>query len=342
MTSLDFSYRGVVQTLRSGEWFGDPATTSFSDTHPTELQAIITKVEQGQPWRKVVSDHYAQSNPWLEKIVTAETRTLFFDQLVTQQPGKALDIGSGWGQTSRPLAEAGWQVTSLEPGRERLAFTKASATQDGLGDKITYLNADFLEIEFKHGFDLCMCIGVFEWVGAFQNQEDPLTRQRHFLKKVKSELVAGGSLVLGIENRLGLKYLLGCPDDHVGIPGVAFLPAALAARRWEEEQGGPLQSFTYTDAELSALLTEAGFESVELFAALPDYKLPQRVIPLADNGRAFNRGMLSGEFFHPEHNGYNGAGLSTREQEDLQATYASLAMQGIAHHFSPSFFVRAK
>src|SRR5690606_12424783 len=137
------------------------------------------------------------------------------------------------------------------------------------------------------------------------------------------------------------KYLLGCPYDHIGDPGIALLPGAHARRRYREEHGQELKSFTYTDAELTALLREAGFTAIEFFAALPDYKLPQTVVSLQDNGGAFNRGMLSGELFRPEHNGYNGQRLSVAEQDSLQGTYASLAMQGIAHHFAPSFFVRA-
>ena len=143
-----------------------------------------------------------------------------------------------------------------------------------------------------------------------------------------------------MENRLGLKYLLGCPDDHIGVPGIAFLPAELAARRWREATKHALRSFTYSEAELRALLDQAGFSQIEFFAALPDYKLPEAIIPLADGGTEFNRRASSGEF-PPEHNGYNGERLPIEQQENLQATYASLAMQGIAHHFTPSFFVRA-
>ena len=342
MITLEFSHRDTTQILNPGDWFGNSLPSSFVDTEPSELRSIILEIEQGRPWREVVSSRFAKSNPWLEQIVTADIRSSFFEQLITNSSGLALDIGSGWGQTSRPLADKGWQVASLEPGLERLAFTKASATQDGVGSNISYLNTDYLETEFQIKFDLCLSIGVFEWVGAFQSESDPLTRQRQFLKKVKNELSTTGSLVIGIENRLGLKYLLGCPDDHIGIPGIAFLPAELASRRWREEQGGQLQSFTYTDVELRALLEEAGFSSIEFFAALPDYKLPQEIIPLADGGEVFNRGMLSGELFRPEHNGFNGDRLVTRDQEDLAGTYASLGMQGIAHHFAPSFFVRAR
>ena len=130
------------------------------------------------------------------------------------------------------------------------------------------------------------------------------------------------------------------PDDHIGVAGIACLPADLARRRWQEHSGHPLRSFTYSDVELTALLRGAGFSQIELFAALPDYKLPEAVVSLADGGKRLNQMMLDGLNI-AEHNGYNGEPLEAKAQENLLATYRTLAAQGIAHHFAPSFFVRA-
>ena len=340
MSSFEFTHHGSPCSLALGETFHRPSDLAFEDTSRAELRQIIKQIESGIPWRDAVEARFDATSPWLTKIVTSSLRSTFFSTLVPASPGIAIDIGCGWGQMSRPLARAHWQVAALEPNQDRLDFVRASATQEALADQIGFIAADFLDIKFATKFDLALCIGVFEWVGAFQEQADPLARQRQFLRKVRDELAEGGHLVLGIENRLGLKYLLGCPDDHIGQPGVAMLPAALAARRWREESGHTLRSYTYTDAELTALLQEAGFTSIEFFGALPDYKLPQRIIPLGDDGQLFNESIAHGLIW-PEHNGFDGSTLALKLQENLQATYASLAMQKIAHHFVPSFFVRA-
>ena len=206
---------------------------------------------------------------------------------------------------------------------------------------MAFVAADYFDTAFTTRFAAISAIGVLEWAGAFQNQMDPQERQRAFLRKARTELAAGGALVLGIENRLGLKYLLGCPDDHIGVPHIAWLPAALARRRWQESSGHTLQSFTYSLSELTALLHAAGFGEVEFFGAFPDYKLPSKIISFADNGAALNRWLLN-EAPPPEHNGYNGETLGAAQQETLAAAYRSLAADGIAHHFVPSFFVRAR
>jgi len=250
-----------------------------------------------------------------------------------------LDIGAGWGQICRPLARDR-PVVAVEPVAERLAFIRAAAQQEGVADRITYLEADYLELEFDTRFEVICAIGVLEWAGAFQTHSDPQERQRHFLRKTRAELATGGCLVLGIENRIGLKYLLGAPDDHIGVPNIACLPAPLAAQRWKAASEHTLRSFTYSRAELQQLLHDVGFERIEFFGAFPDYKLPEQIIPFGEDGRKIDR-WLSQHVPPTEHNGYDGSPLPSEFIEALNAQYQTLALEGVAHSFVPSFFVRA-
>ena len=327
--------------LPAGGRHAAPRTEGFRDTPASELRSLIAEIESGVPWRDAVHRRYALSQPWLHQIITDPLRTAFFGSVLPAGTGPVLDLGAGWGQAARPLASQR-PVVALEPVAERIAFIQAAARQDGVHDRIAYLEADYLEVEFTTRFEAICAIGVLEWAGAFQNHTDPQERQRTFLRKTRVDLAAGGSLVLGIENRLGLKYLLGCPDDHIGLPNIACLPAALARRRWQETSGQAhaLQSFTYSLSELEQLLREAGFTAIEFFGAFPDYKVPSRIISLADGGAALNAWLLH-EAPPPEHNGYDGSTLDPSWQETLAAQYRSLAAEKIAHHFVPSFFVRA-
>lgn len=337
---FQFTCHGQSHTLQTGQRFSRPRELGFRDTPSGDLLALVAEIEQGRPWREAVTARYAQTNPWLHSIVTDANRTAFFRDVLPAGPGPALDIGSGWGQTARPLAR-GRPVVALEPVAERLAFIEATARQEGVQDRLACLGADYLEVEFTTRFAVICAIGVLEWVGAFQDAADPRQRQRDFLGKTRRELAPDGALVLGIENRLGLKYLLGCPDDHLGVPHIACLPADLAVHRWQETSRQTLRSFTYSLVELDLLLREAGFSQIEFFAAFPDYKLPTKIISLMDDGAAL-RHFLQQEALPPEHNGYDGSPLEPGLQAELAAQYRSLSAGGIARHYVPSFFVRAR
>lgn len=340
MFPLHLEYHGSSFALEAGGHFQRARELGFRDTSSADLQSLIREVEGGRNWREAVASRYQTAKPWLYRIITDQSRTAFFANVLPAGTKPVLDIGSGWGQIARPLAQQR-PVIALEPVAERLAFIKAAARQDGVADRMAFVEADYFDVGFAPRFGAICAIGVLEWAGAFQTHTDPQQRQRAFLRKAHAELVAGGSLVLGIENRLGLKYLLGCPDDHIGAPHIASLPASLAKRRWNEANGNRLQSFTYSLAELTRILQESAFTDIEFFGAFPDYKLPLQIISLADGGREVNEWLLNAPL-PPEHNGYDGSSLPAVSQTLLASHYRSLASQGLAHQFVPSFFVRAQ
>jgi hypothetical protein len=335
---IEFTCHGQAVALQAGQHFARPRPAGFRDTASSDLQSLIMEMQAGRPWRELVRERYAASKPWLHRIVTDPSRTAFVGPVLPDGDGLVLDIGSGWGQLARPLAR-NRPVVALEPVAERLAFIRAAAQQEGVLDRMAFLEIDYLETEFRTRFAAICAIGVFEWVGAFQDHTDPQERQRQFLRKTRADLAPGGSLILGIENRIGLKYLLGCPDDHLGVPYIASLPAPLARRRWAEA-GHTLQSFTYSLTELDQLLREAGFTEIEFFGAFPDYKLPEAIVPLANNGEAL-KAWFAANPVPLEHNGYDGSRLDPVMQAALAERYVSLAAAGSAQHFVPSFFVRA-
>lgn len=334
---IRFTCQQESHSLAPGEHFARARDIGFRDTSVSDHQALIEEIASGRPWHEAVKARYAESRPWLYRIIADPRRTAFFDLL--PPTGLTLDIGSGWGQVARPLAQHR-TVVALEPVAERLAFIRAAATQDRVAHNLYFLETDYFETAFPDPFAAICAIGVLEWSGAFQSHADPQVRQRDFLRKTRDELAPGGVLVLGIENRLGLKYLLGCPDDHIGVPGIAALPAALARQRYAASTGQALQSYTYSQAELTAMLQAAGYAQVEFFGAFPDYKLPELIVPLASDGAALNQRILAGDL-PAEHNGYDGSPLPADMQAQLATQYRALAARGQAHLFVPSFFVRA-
>ena len=267
-----------VSLKPGGLWATEHPGGVYRDTSAGELRSIVRDVERGAPWREAVAQHYASSNPWLHQIVMSPARDLFF-RLHPPNPGaRVIDIGAGWGQIALPLARS-CVVTALEPTLERLAFIRAAAKQEKLADRMHFVQASLFDVTFDASFDLACCIGVLEWVPKF-HAGDHHEVQIDFLKRLRALLAPGGCLVIGMENRLGLKYLMGAPDDHLGVPDIAVYDAALAARKWQTHSSDALRVFTFTRAELAEMLSAAGLSDHRFFAALPDYKVPERILPL--------------------------------------------------------------
>lgn len=340
---LHFNYipeKSRAVSLGEGGLFYRGHRSTYRDAPQETLESITSRVERGTPWRGAVKDFFERDHNWLYRIITHPDRALFFRLYPPAHDANVLDVGSGWGQIALPLAANGCRVCALEPTRERLEFIRAASKQEGLSNKMFFIGCDYLDAEFRQSFDMITCIGAFEWSGKFSSDEDPQNAQRSFLRKVKSELRPDGYCVIGIENRFGLKYWLGAAGDHTGAPGVEILDAALAQKRWKKKNGAELRTFIYTMGEYQDLLADAGFREINFYAAFPDYKLPQVIIPL-------DKASLLAEFLQkgkavPEHDGSNGNMLSEEIQENLRSHYASLAGMGIAQYFVPSYFITAR
>lgn len=332
---ISFRHGPTQVTMEAGElWTADSQAPTYRDTTAEALWSIIGQLERGTPWRAAVGACYAESHPWLHQIVTSPARALFFRQFPPAPGSRVLDIGAGWGQLSFPLVrENSAEVTALEPTPERLGFIRAAARQEHLAERMHFVQADFLQLEFEPVFDLICCIGVLEWVPKFRTGE-PRQVQLEFLRRMRATLRPGGTCCVGIENRLGLKYLMGGRDDHSGLGNVSVFDSVLAAAKHRAATGQELRVFTYSLTEYEELFRTAGFTHIEAHGAFPDYKLPELILPVADPAR-FNQFLVDSPI-PPEHDGVDGHALP--HAEEFVSHYRSLARLSVAHYFSPSYF----
>jgi SAM-dependent methyltransferase len=177
---------------------------------------------------------------------------------------KVLDVGCGTGALTRTIAERGARVWGLEgsPARARVA---ASRVADLPNAQILVGSLDDLaragNERVPQRFDMVVVCGVLEYsasrIGGSGGPE-------HMLATLRGLLEPDGVLVLAIENRWGLKYILSMPEDHLGEPWVGL------EGYWRSKAGVQ----TWSRRELALLLTDSGFPDQRRFAAYPDYKLP--------------------------------------------------------------------
>jgi len=177
-----------------------------------------------------------------------------------------LELGCGCGVISRYLAEQEMNVDAIEGSHRRAGIAHSRCREL---DNINIINANFNHLKLpKQAYDAVFLIGVLEYARRFcPEAADDRAAVLEVLAAVQESLRPDGVVITAIENRLGLKYLMGASEDHYGVPyiGVYRYPDSAGIR-------------TYDHAEWCSILDDAGYDSNAFLAPFPDYKIPTVVL----------------------------------------------------------------
>lgn len=174
---------------------------------------------------------------------------------------RVLEIGAGTGAITRYLGESGADVTALEGESKRARAIAARCSDLANVEVVSGSLFDFTDPE---GFDLVVIIGVLEYAGPASSDR---RQQLDFLRHASGLLRPDGTLVLAIENQIGLKYLLGYSEDHLSQPWVGV----------EGYPGNPAIC-TVPRTTLGSLLDDSGLTAQRWYFPYPDYKLPRTIL----------------------------------------------------------------
>lgn len=169
-----------------------------------------------------------------------------------------LEIGAGMGAITSALCEKGKEVISVELSKNR---AKSIEIRNKDKENLEIIVANLNDIDFKDKkFDYITLIGVYEYAALYTNSENPYI---DFLNNIKKLLKPDGKLLIAIENKFGMKYWLGAPEDHSSIvyDGITGYSENSKIRTFGKE-------------ELKQLLKQTGFKFTKFYYPLPDYKLP--------------------------------------------------------------------
>jgi len=190
----------------------------------------------------------------------------------------ALELGCGCGAITRYLGEAGLRVDAVEgsPGRAAMASLRCRDL-----DNVNVFSGNFNDIRLpKRQYDLVCLIGVVEYAARFTSdpsaKSDPAAA---LIERIKPALAPGGILLIAIENRTGMKYVMGANEDHY-------------ARRFVgiHDYFGVKDINTYTRSEWEGIFRRSGVTNKRVLLPFPDYKLPTVVLSeefTTDNPSAF-------------------------------------------------------
>jgi glycosyltransferase involved in cell wall biosynthesis/SAM-dependent methyltransferase len=233
---------------------------SYSDGDETESR--IAKIIDSAPDVTVFSTDLRQCCtdwPTFYHLFSARTNILRpFESLIK---GDVLEIGAGCGAITRYLGESGANVLALEGSLRRAAIARAR-TRDL--ENVMVVAERFDQLRCDSRFDVVTLIGVLEYANLFIPGDNPANSM---LQHVRSLLKSGGTLIIAIENQLGLKYFAGAPEDHVG----QQMYGIEGRYRTDQPQ-------TFGRAILTSLLAKSGFGHVEFLAPFPDYKFAVSIL----------------------------------------------------------------
>jgi SAM-dependent methyltransferase len=271
-------WNGIPRLLFNQNYWGE-----CSHAKMNALLARMDKVHWKQALKEIVPDEPVRAH------LTNPIGTDFVYSMPWNEIETVLDIGSGMGFMTAPLASLARQVVAVEAVPERALFQAKRASQDGFSNWHPLI-ASGTALPFPpESFDLITLNGVFEYIGLW-GKGDPHRLQQEFLAQVFRLLRPNGYLYIGIETRYALEYWLGAAD-HTELAFTSLMPRWLAdwycrMRRvpfyGSETAANGYRTYTHSPRQYAALLQEAGFQSLEVHGCFDGYNRQLALYSLAD------------------------------------------------------------
>ena len=222
-------------------------------------EAVLRILLEAKDLRSTTDELVRHARGWAETYHLHPARANVLRGLRLPPDAKVLEIGAGCGAITRHLGEQCAVVDAVEPMPLRAAAARAR-TRDL--DSVSVFVGELRDVPAEPAYDVVVVIGVLEYVGNGTGDPAPYLQ---FLQDISARLVESGTLILAIENQLGVKYLTGAPEDHSNrmFDGIEGYPSPSPAR-------------TFSRRRLTEMLASAGL-SAEFLIAFPDYKLTRAV-----------------------------------------------------------------
>lgn len=227
-----------------------------------------------------------------------------------------LEIGAGCGAVTGALLKTGARVTSLDLSLRR---SQINAYRHCNAENLDIVVSNFQKFAEtnREKYSKITLIGVLEYAALYIKDKKPYVA---LLKAALDLLNEGGSVLIAIENRLGLKYFAGCREDHLGnyFSGIENYPGEANVR-------------TFSKKEITDICHESGLQNCTFYYPYPDYKFASSIysdecLPsegqLIDNIRNFDSDRLV--LF------------------DESCAFDGIISAGLFPEFSNSFFIEAR
>lgn len=232
--------------------FFDPSE-QYNDGDYIEKEML--EISKNASW----NEHLKKSEKWPILYHFSEIRWNILEWYPFDSEGTILEIGSGCGALSGMFCKKVKRVVAVELSERR---SMISAYRNRECDNLEIILGNFNKMHFTEKFDYITLIGVLEYAACYIEAENPYEA---LINKAKDLLKPNGKIIIAIENKMGMKYLNGAKEDHLGVSYAGIEDYLFSNIR------------TFTKPELEAILHGCGENNYRFYYPYPDYKLPETI-----------------------------------------------------------------
>ncbi len=114
-------------------------------------------ITEAEIYERFAERYAAQDVPWDAELPPPEIMAVVEEE---REPGRALDLGCGYGRTAIYLAQHGWQVDGVDFVPDAIAEANRRAQKAGVADKARFHVGSVAELGFLDGrYDLAIDVG---------------------------------------------------------------------------------------------------------------------------------------------------------------------------------------
>ena len=300
----------------------DPSSFAYNDGDEHE-NWVAAAVRDATDVSTLSKELHSRITDWPSLYHLSDRRANLVRPLLSGITGPVLEVGAGMGAITRALGESGAEVVAVE-GSVRRATVCADRVRDL--DNVQVVADTIQGFGRPRRFGTIVMIGVLEYSRRFGFEADGRDPVDVMIEHLVSLLEPNGTLILAIENQLGLKYLAGFPEDHLGRRMIGV-----------EDRYTDDGVVTFGRQELGRRLAAAGLVHHDWYFPFPDYKLPTTVLAEAalDPGNDFDPTPLVVSTAHAD------AQEPSVTTFEVGQAWAPLIRNGLLPELTNSFLVRA-
>src|SRR5438445_5978 len=185
---------------------GDSAA-AFRDGSEAQVAALV---QQATDLSSMSDQLFGAAATWPQLYHLASSRANILRALHLPRSATVLEVGAGCGAITRYLGEACAMVDALEPSLDRARVARLRSADLST---VEVFVGGIAQLPTGPAYDVVVVVGVLEYLGSGTADAEPYLES---LARLRSVLRDGGTMIIAIENRLGVKYLAGAPEDHSG------------------------------------------------------------------------------------------------------------------------------